>query len=264
VSHAYCSGSRSPHRCGAIPGDSSSHRPGRAGGRRIHRRLCRIHPRKGISSAGAFGETFALYRNRAPFKGQWEVGLQAGVFSLFNLGSSESLLTNSDYLVGPLVSYRSGDWSAFLRYLHQSSHLGDDFLLNSNVRPINVSYEVIDAKLSYDLFDVLRLYGGGGSIVRRDPASLKTWRTEYGAELQSPRRLYGGIRPVAYADFQTNEQNNWSTNVSLRTGLQFENLRILDRTLQLLLEYYSGYSPNGQFSLTNRIQTIGIGFHLYF
>jgi hypothetical protein len=51
--------------------------------------------------------------------------------------------------------------------------------------------------------------------------------------------------------------------VSLRTGLQFENLRIVDRKLQLLLEYYSGDSPNGQF-YTTRIETIGIGLHVYF
>jgi hypothetical protein len=214
--------------------------------------------------AGDFGETVALYRSRAPFSGQWEFGFQAGVFSLFDQEGSSFDLINADYILSMMASYRSGDLSGFLRYLHQSSHLGDEFLLNNNVQRLNYSFEEVDAKLSYDLFDILRLYGGGGAIVRSDPSNLKVWRTEYGVELQSPKRLYRGIRPVAYADFQTNEQNNWSTNVSIRGGLQFENVRILDRSLQLLVEYYSGYSPNGQFTLTNRIQTIGLGLHFYF
>lgn len=214
--------------------------------------------------AGDFGETFALYRSQGPFSGQWEIGFQAGVFSLFDLAGNSFDLVNADYVLSVMASYRTGDLSGFLRYLHQSSHLGDEFLLNNSTQRLNYNFEQVDAKLSYDLFDTLRVYGGGGALVRSDPSNLKVWKTEYGVEFQSPKRLYRGIRPVAYADFQTNEQNNWSTNVSLRGGFQFENLRILDRTLQLLVEYYSGYSPNGQFTLTNRVQTLGVGLHLYF
>jgi hypothetical protein len=115
----------------------------------------------------------------------------------------------------------------------------------------------------------VRFYGGVGALVRRDPQDLDPLRIQYGLEVQSPVTILRGIRPVAYADFQTHpndqrcQSNTWSTSVSLRTGLQFENLRIVDRKLQLLLEYYSGDSPNGQF-YTTRIETIGIGLHVYF
>lgn len=219
----------------------------------------------GVKTAfvGDFGETLALYRNRAPFSGQWEVGIQAAVFSLFDLGSDTKQLINADYIVGLIASYRSGDWSAFVRYHHQSSHLGDEFVLSHNLQRVNLSYEMIDAKLSYDIFDTVRLYGGAGALVRRDPPDIAPWRTQYGIEIQSPKTLYKGVRPVAYADFQTHEQTRWSTNMSLRMGLQFENLRVLDRKLQVLFEYYNGYSPNGQF-YTTRIETIGLGLHLYF
>jgi hypothetical protein len=213
--------------------------------------------------AGDFGETLALYRNGAPFSGQWELGIQAAVFSLFDLGSDTKQLINADYIVGLIASYRSGDWSAFVRYHHQSSHLGDEFVLSRNIERVNLSYEMIDGKLSYDILDTVRLYGGAGALIRRDPSDIDPWRTQYGIEVQSPRPLYRGVRPVAYADFQTHEQTKWSTNISLRTGLQFENLRILHRKLQFLLEYYNGYSPNGQFYMT-RIETIGLGLHLYF
>jgi hypothetical protein len=94
----------------------------------------------------------------------------------------------------------------------------------------------VDAKVSYDVFDVIRLYGGGGVFVRRKPVDIDPWRTQYGIEVHSPTPYFAAaMRPVLYADFQTYQQNNWSTNVSLRTGVQFENAPILDRKLQALV-----------------------------
>ncbi len=76
-----------------------------------------------------FGETFALYRNAAPFGGQWDLALQAAVFSVFNMDASSKDLVNADYTVGLLSSYRNGPFSGFFRIRHQSSHLGDEFIL---------------------------------------------------------------------------------------------------------------------------------------
>ena len=89
-----------------------------------------------------FGETFALYRNAAPLDGQWEIALQAGVFSIFNMNAASTDLVNADYTVGLLTSYRTGPFSGFLRFHHQSSHLGDEFILNSRtpINRINVSF----------------------------------------------------------------------------------------------------------------------------
>ncbi len=217
--------------------------------------------------AGDFGETLALYRHRAPF-GTWDIGVQAGVFSLFDIGAASKHLLNADYLVGLITSYRAGDWSLFVRYLHESSHLGDEFLLNGPVTRTNVSYEMVDAKVSWDVFDGLRLYGGLGTLVRRDPSDLSPLRTQYGIEVESPSPWRYGLRPVAYADVQTHcysrdQQNQWITNLSVRAGVQFEHVRVLDRRVQLLAEYYTGRSPNGQFFL-QRVETVGLGLHVYF
>jgi hypothetical protein len=46
-------------------------------------------------------------------------------------------------------------------------------------------------------------------------------------------------------------------------GLQFENARIGDRKVQLLVEYFNGPSPNGQF-FTQRTDWIGLGVHMYY
>ncbi|HEX9155562.1 MAG TPA: DUF1207 domain-containing protein [Nitrospira sp.] len=215
-----------------------------------------------------FGETFALYRNAAPFDGQWEIALQAGVFSIFNMDapSGSMDLVNADYTVGLLTSYRTGPFSGFLRIHHQSSHLGDEFILNSQtpINRINLSFEEVDLKLSYELTSWLRIYGGGGILVDRDPGTLGRGTSQVGTELTSPWTFWGGkVRPVSYADFQANERSNWRVASSVMAGLQFENARIGDRRLQLLVEYFSGPSPNGQF-YTQNTEWIGIGVHLYY
>jgi opacity protein-like surface antigen len=215
--------------------------------------------------AGNFGETFSLYRDKAPFGGEWDLGIQAGVFSIFDISSASIDLVNADYRVGAVSSYRNGRFSAFARVYHQSSHLGDEFLLGDPGFPrVNLSYEEVDAKLSYELFSWLRVYGGGGVIFHRFPQNLGVGTTQWGVELTSTRTYWGGrLRPVAYADFQCNERTNWEINRSILAGIQFENARIGDRQIQVLLEYYAGPSPDGQF-YTQRVSWYGIGVHLYF
>lgn len=213
-----------------------------------------------------FGETFALYRDAAPLDGQWEIAIQAGVFSTFNMNTSSRDLVNADYTAGLLTSYRTGPFSGFLRLHHQSSHLGDEFILNSStpVNRVNLSFEEIDLKLSYELSGWLRAYGGGGVLVDRDPKTLGRGTSQFGAELTSPWTfLSGKIRPVAYGDFQANERSSWAIARSLMAGLQFENARIGDRKVQVLMEYFKGPSPNGQF-FTQSTDWIGLGVHLYY
>ena len=175
-------------------------------------------------------------------------------------------LVNADYNVGLLTSYRTGPFSGFLRIHHQSSHLGDEFILNSQtpINRINLSFEEVDLKISYELASWFRIYGGGGMLVARDPSYLKRGTSQVGAELTSPWTLWGGkVRPVAYADFQANERSNWRVASSVMAGLQFENARIGDRKLQVLAEYFGGSSPNGQF-YTQNTEWFGLGIHLYY
>ncbi len=224
---------------------------------------------KGLNLSGVFaanfGEMFSLYRNRAPFGGEWEIGIQAGVFSIFDVSSVSIDLVNADYRVGVVSIYRNGRFSALTRFQHQSSHLGDEFMLsNPGVTRVNLSYEELDVKLSYDVFSWLRVYGGGGYIVHRQPDDLGRATTQWGVEFTSSRTYWGGqVRPVAYADFQCNERMNWEVNRSIMAGVQFENARIGDRQIQLLAEYYAGRSPDGQF-YHQPVSWYGIGVHLYF
>jgi hypothetical protein len=219
-------------------------------------------PQLGNTVAVSLGETLSLVRIDRPPAGAWELGLQTGVFSIFDLDAPSSDLVNADYLVGVPVTYRIGDFSAMARVFHQSSHLGDEFLLRNRVDRLNLSYEAVDLRLSMDLTAWLRLYAGGGYIFHHDPSELSPWSTQLGAEIKSPRSFFGVLRPIAGLDVQHRQQNGWNTDLSLRAGIQLENVLLNERRIQLMLEYFDGYSPNGQF-FRDKIQYIGLGLHLY-
>jgi hypothetical protein len=216
----------------------------------------------------SFGETIPLYRsNFGKSTVQWEAGLQAGVFSDFNLDASSSDLVNTDFIASAYSSMRTGQFSAFGRIFHQSSHLGDEFLLrkiNTKFERVNLSYEGADLRLSYELPYGVRVYGGGGGLFHKEPSTLRVWSTQYGIEFRSPWRLdFASLRPIVAADFKNFDENNWSTDISARAGVEFENLQVQGRKLQILVEYYNGFTPSGQF-YKNKVEYIGLGAHYHF
>jgi hypothetical protein len=222
---------------------------------------------KDIASV-SFGETIPFYRsNFGQSTVQWETGLQAGVFSDFNLDASSSDLVNTDFIASVYSSMRAGQFSAFGRIFHQSSHLGDEFLLSkihSKFERVNLSYEGVDLKLSYELPFGVRLYGGGGGLFHKEPSALKAWSAQYGIEFRSPWRMdFASMRPIVAADIKNHEENNWNMDVSARAGVEFDNLQVLGRKLQILAEYYNGFSPSGQF-FKDKVEYIGLGAHYHF
>jgi Protein of unknown function (DUF1207). len=216
----------------------------------------------------SFGETIPFYRaNFGGSTAQWETGIQAGVFSDFNLGASSSDLLNTDFIASLYASVRAGQFSAFGRIYHQSSHLGDEFLLrkvNTKFERVNLSYEGADLKLSYELPFGVRVYGGGGGLFHREPSELKIWSAQYGIEFRSPWRLdFASMRPIVAADFKNYEENDWNTDISARAGVEFENLQVLGRKLQIMAEYFNGYTPSGQF-YKDKVEYVGLGAHYHF
>lgn len=214
--------------------------------------------------ATSFGETFGLVRGDAPFEGQWQLGFQASVFAIFDLGAESKDLINADYWVGFPLSYRRGDLSGMIRVFHQSSHLGDEFLLRNRIDRVNLSYEGLDLKLSYWLGKGVRVYGGGGLLVHKEPSDLAPWSTQAGAEYRSPATLFGSyLRPIAGLDVQNREESDWRPDVSVRAGVQFENPKVQGPEIQLLAEYFTGRNPNGQF-YERTLEYLGLGLHGYF
>ena len=219
---------------------------------------------KDVGSVG-FGESLAFVHRDLGDSRRLEAGLQAGVFAIFNFDAASTDLVNADYFVGPTLAYRGGDTSALLRVYHQSSHLGDEFLLNNAaVRRQDVSVETASLLVSREFYDAFRLYGGGSYIVHTTTDNLKRGTIQFGAEIISPQTLGDGyLRPLIAADFQYKEETDWQLDLSVRAGLELGDPNRFDSRIQLLLEYFDGNSPNGQF-FNQRLQYIGIGLHYYF
>ncbi len=216
-------------------------------------------------AAVSFGEAIPLLGFDAPLGGRGELALHASVFSIFDLEADSFDLVNSDFLVGLAFAWRRDAVSMLVRLLHQSSHLGDEFLLRDRTDDrINLSYEELDLLVSWEPFDFLRLYGGGGVLLRRDPSDLERPMAQGGLELVSPTAYLGGAaRPLLAVDVQGREESGWEPAVSVRAGVQLESPRLLSQRVQLLLEYYNGNSPNGQF-FAREIEYWGLGMHLHY
>ena len=219
---------------------------------RFHTTYQRYHVDFGafdIASVG-FGESFALRRWPREREGDgWQIGISGAVFAIFNLDASSNDLLNADYIVGFPISYRSAEWSARLRVYHQSSHLGDEFLLEPQPGPpvtrINLSYEAMEILGSWERRGT-RVYWGGTRIVSSE-TPLGRERTQAGIDYRGNPMRWRTARLVAGFDLQAWDETGWDRDYSIKTGLQFRSPYGDARSLQVLLEYYHGHSPHGQF-----------------
>lgn len=181
------------------------------------------------------------------------------MFALFNLDAPSSDLVNADYWIGFPLSYRRGPWSYVARVFHQSSHLGDEFILgNPGIDRVNVSYESFEGLASYE-WEHWRVYGGGGYIVSSEP-QLDPKFTHAGIEFIEPRAV-SEFDFIAAADVHASEELDWARSISLQAGLEFTSSS--SRRLRLMVEHFRGHSLNGQF-FRERLRYTGIGLYFGF
>lgn len=218
-----------------------------------------------ISSVGV-GESFGLYRAVDPVDGSgWQVSLDGGLLAQFNLDSSSKDLLNTDYFVGVPFSYRSGTLSYRAFLYHQSSHLGDEYLLHANPRRVEFSYEALSVTASYEPSE-WRGYLGGEVIFRKEPHDLKTLTAQAGVEYYGSSPLWGRGAPVAGLDLKSTEEHHWAVNASFAAGLEFRGDPPGEhRYIRVMLEGYKGFNPHGQFYTEGtRISYYGVGVYWKF
>lgn len=217
-------------------------------------------------AAVGFGENFGLVR--WPGEGQgngWQLNLAGAVFAQFDLDAPSSDLVNSDYLIGFPLTHRNGASSMRLRWYHQSSHLGDEFLLRVQPERVNLSFEAIEVLVSYELA-TWRVYGGGEYLYHREPEELEPALLHGGGEYRSHDPLLrigrmGMARPTAGVDVKAWEQHDWKPMWSVKAGLEFRpasDVTQQGRYWSMMLELYDGPSSFGQF-FTEEISYWGIG-----
>jgi hypothetical protein len=215
-----------------------------------------------IGSVG-LGDSFGLVRFGGPAAGEGlQLDIVGSVFAQFDLGTPSSDLINADYVVGFPLTFRRSGFSLRAKVYHQSSHLGDEYLLrDEEIQRENLSFESVELLASQEA-GPLRAYVGMERLFRRNPAALAGQLVHAGLELRRGRA--GPSRLVAGIDVKTTRQHDWSPAISARLGLEVARSAAAGhpgRLVAFLLEVYDGPSPYGQF-FQDDITYVGIGFHL--
>lgn len=214
-----------------------------------------------VGSIG-IGDSFGVFRWAGPTPGDGlQIGVSAGVFAQFDLATSSFDMLNADYLVAVPVSFRRGASSARLRLYHQSSHLGDEFLLRAQPERINLAFESLELILSRAAGH-FRLYGGGEFLFNREPDDLEELLAHLGGEARIPR--VGGTSLLLAMDVKSSEEQDWKPSLSVRGGVEAgwgRDPAHPPRRWSLLLEFYDGPSPYGQF-YREKVRFYGVGLHV--
>jgi hypothetical protein len=220
--------------------------------------------RYAVGSAG-YGETFGLYRWGDRGNGL-QLSITGGLFAQFNLDSESHDLVNADYTIGGAATYRRGANSARLRLYHQSSHLGDEYLLRVKPQRVNLSYESAELIYSREFETgphMLRGYAGGEYLLRREPAELDQGIVHWGVEYAGKYTVLKYFRLVGGVDMKSFEEHKWSVDTSVKAGLQLGESSPGERRMRFMGQWYKGFDPHGQF-YRNRIEYYGFEVSLGF
>ena len=153
--------------------------------------------------AVGFGESFGFYRQEGKRLGDGlQISIAGGLLAQFNMDTPSSDLVNADYVIGIPITYRRDPLSMRLRIYHQSSHLGDEFLLNVKPERVNLSFESIELLAAYQIRN-WRGYFGGEYLFSREPDDLKPGGLHGGMEFLSKRPVLFGERLVGGVDWKS-------------------------------------------------------------
>ena len=214
-----------------------------------------------IASVG-LGDSFGLVRWGGPQPSEGvQLDVVGSIFAQFDLAAPSNDLINADYLIGLPLTVRRRGFSARVKLYHQSSHLGDEYLLRDDViERENLSFESIELLASQEMGPV-RVYAGVERLFRREPDALPSKLFHGGVELRTGRA--GPLQLVGGVDLKTTDLHDWSPAISGRVGFEMARRRSGDhppRLVTLMVELYQGPSPYGQF-FQDDISYIGVGLH---
>jgi hypothetical protein len=187
----------------------------------------------------------------------WELGLEAGMHGQFDVANHWDSIGWDGWYSFLLTAAPTKRLSFKFGWLHDSSHVGDEYAERMGRQRIGYTREELAAGVS------LRLDGG--------------WRTyaEYGrgmtlgnVDLQKPGRVQAGIewQPVKHgkspdrgwycaADLSAMQERDWKVDVSLQAGYMIDSG---DKTWRFGLDWYNGRPPIGEFFQYTE-QYIGFG-----
>lgn len=200
----------------------------------------------------SIGDQFSLYQFNVHSNAQLFVGIEACVWAVFKAKTQSLSLINADYFVSIPLTYVNNRFAAKLRVFHQSSHLGDEFLLETpNIVRVNPSMEGVELSLSYEPVDRLILFTGYSNIFRSDD-SFKVkpnnfyWGLNYFLDFAKIPILNIEAVPYVAGFFTLNENHNWGLDSSIAIGYQWN--KCYGHKFRVYVMGHDGYSSEGQFA----------------
>lgn len=213
----------------------------------------------------SIGDQFSLFQIKRLSCGRLYFGIEACVWAVFDARAKSLSLINADYFVSLPFTYINDRFSARLRLFHESSHLGDEFLLeNPKICRVNPSMEAIDLSLAYEPFDKLQVFLGYSRVIRSDESfRLKPNNIYYGFNyffsFANIQMFNVEAFPYLAAYFTNEENTDWGLDSSLVIGYQWD--KRYGRKMRLYLVGHDGYSAEGQFAKrTSRYVSLNLSY----
>lgn len=189
----------------------------------------------------------------------WQIDLEVGYFTNFDAEDHTDNI-GWDGIYGLYFSRRLSP-ELFIRFgtLHDSAHLGDEYVEETGRQRIDYTREELIAGMTWLPTPRSKLYTelGWAWHVKADMEPL---RWQFGAEYYGAHDdHYLGLPWYAATDFILFEERDWEPAITLQLGLIYATGRATER-YRFVLEAYSGRSVMGEFSFGDE-SYLSIGVH---
>ncbi len=171
-------------------------------------------------------------------------GVEAGVFTRFNMETKEKDLIASDWMFAvPFVLHRGDSWVRF-RYFHTSAHLGDEYIKRFEVERGDFTRDELELLGYLRVLQSLSFYAGGGWAFRTDPVDSEQLNLRGGVQLEGEE--LNGVRFYGAVDAQLDQDDDWEPQLTIHGGLRMFGADQA-RGIRLVTELFTGPSWQGQF-----------------
>lgn len=176
----------------------------------------------------------------------WQLNVEGGFNGQFDITQSEDSI-GWDGLYGlTLTTLLRPQLALRVGALHNSAHVGDEYIERTGRLRLNYTREEAIAGLSWQFDPRWRAYGEyGHAYDLRNETAQAAGRAQAGVEYEAPTRWWGGrLGWYAAVDVSALEERDWRADTGVNVGFV---TRAEGRRWRLGLEYYDGRPAMGEF-----------------
>jgi hypothetical protein len=176
----------------------------------------------------------------------WQLSLEGGFNAQFDIDKHLDNIGWDGRYGLLLTSAQSKNLSLKFGYLHDSSHVGDEYAQRTGRLRIGYTREEVAAGASWLTDNGWRTYAEYAYATHRGNEQLqKPGRAQLGMEWQPKRTLHSLYRGWYGAlDVSAMQERDWKMDVSLQTGYRIDTI---GKTWRYGIDLYSGRPPIGEF-----------------